>query len=96
MALTVLDQSSSDLKLRGSILVAPPVQMMSTKRSNTEIDVPCPLLVILGSQDSIVPQSPVIEMFGSEKVEILEGTDHFFNGQLDNIVNLTREFVDGT
>ncbi len=96
MALTILRDSSTDSKLLGSILVAPPVQMLPTALSATSLEIQCPLLVILGSQDSIVAQSSVTEMFGAEKVAILEGTDHFFNGQLDNIVNLTREFVDGT
>jgi len=96
MALTVLHDSSTDSKLLGSILVAPPVQMLSPARQGTSPDIQCPLLVILGSEDTIATQSPVIEMFGSEKVEMLEEADHFFNGQLDNIVNLTRGFVDGT
>ena len=95
MALAVLGRSNTDSKLRGSILVAPPVQMLPAA-ADSGWNIRQALLIILGSQDSIVSQDSVIELFGSKQVKILAGADHFFHGQQSNMLTFTQEFVDGT
>jgi len=75
-------------RVRGVLLVAPPVRMLA------ELDVDAwqgPLLVIVGSRD---PFAPPEELFGqlrrlaSAELRVIDGADHFFGESLGSLAEV--------
>jgi hypothetical protein len=96
MALKALEQVKTDSRIRGAILVAPPVQMYSPPAGDDSPAPEFPLLVLLGGLDSVVQQSAVLKMFSPDKVRILSGGDHFFADQADDVIACIEDFIGGT
>jgi len=95
MALKALSQLRPQLGessyLKGSVLVAPPVQMLSESPG-----IECPTLVILGADDMIVPLESASAQFEDCLVQVIQGADHFFFNHDQQIIKGTRDFIDGT
>jgi len=91
MALKALARLRDRSRAVGSVLVAPPVQMLTD-----EPTLDYRMLIILGEDDSIVSSDSVSALFPSESIRSLPGTDHFFMGVQQQVIQLTEEFVSGT
>lgn len=90
MVLKALDDKAGEPRLRGSVLVAPPMSMLTGPPV-----ISYPLLVLAGEADPIVPLKTAITAFGSF-VKIIDGSDHFFHGKDRQIMDYTQEFIDAT
>lgn len=90
MVLKALTNGVDGSVLRGLVLVAPPTQMLPRRP-----ELPYPLLVIAGAQDEIVPLETALTAFGTS-VQTIDGSDHFFNGADQQIIDFTQAFIDAT
>jgi alpha/beta superfamily hydrolase len=87
-------RAASAVEPAGMILVAPPLRMIE------DIAIPaCPILVIVGEKDQIVPAKSIAGHFADTsnvRVETVPGADHFFFGHHGDVQGFAREFLRGT
>ena len=91
MVINALQQIRPEIQLKGSVLVAPPTQMLQQPP-----EVNYPLLVIAGRQDAIVELANAETAFGADKVRVIDDCDHFFAGKDTQITHFVEEFIDAT
>ncbi len=78
----------ADSKASKLLLTAPPLRLGQVKQDPDDS-----MLVMLGSDDQIVPVATTSDHFANARVEVLEGADHFFFGHSDAIRAHVKGFV---
>jgi len=87
-AAVALRYAARDARIRGVLLVAPPVRMLA------EIDLEAwqgPLLVVVGSRDPIAPAEGLFRQLrglASAELRVIDGTDHFFGEALGSLAEV--------
>jgi len=87
-AAVALRHAARDRRVRGVLLVAPPVRMLA------EIDLEAwqgPLLVVVGSRDPIAPADQLFQQLrslSSAELRVIDGTDHFFVEALGSLAEV--------
>ena len=85
--------ASAELDVQTLILIAPPlrqVMVLSERQKQSDI------VVVLGDQDSYMNIDALSKTFGSEKIRIIAGADHFFMDHKVELTQILKEFMDGS
>jgi alpha/beta superfamily hydrolase len=88
-------QSAVGQVVQAQILVAPPASMLPQLSDPAE-EFSGPVLILLGSNDQFIDAGQVTARFASSNnvnLRIIDGADHFFQGQDELIRKCTRDFI---
>jgi len=66
------------------------VMVLSERQKQSDI------VVVLGDQDSYMNIDALSKTFGSEKIRIIAGADHFFMDHKVELTQILKEFMDGS